>query len=138
MSADRTGSAIIFMVAAAAMLCSPGAAAEPPRKSKTQKSSLLLGNRSLEMAAKEICVLSGAWASGEPLRYEAWDKCSALSVRSVPAGELAEQLRSEVGPKRPRTDIPVGAEVIEVANDFSRVLIYRGPGGETLEVLVGD
>lgn len=97
-----------------------------------------LGPRTLQGRPKTICVITGSWADGAPFRYEAWDRCEKMKVRTVTekdfkdAPSLGED--DEVGVKA----IPRGAEVIEMSNGTSTILIFRDAQGMQRHIRTQD
>ena len=100
--------------------------------------SFKVGGRILRGKLKVICVIEGKWSNGDDLRYEAWDACSKMRVRTVPrseyAGAVALGNKDDVGV----ADIPANSEVLELSNDFSGVLIFRDRNGAVREIMTRD
>lgn len=96
-----------------------------------------IGSRSLEGRPKTICVIEGKWADGEPFRYDAWDTCSKMNVRSVSEKDYRDA-PSLGNDQYGVADIPRGSEVLELENGVSKTLVFRDRDGVQREILSGD
>lgn len=97
-----------------------------------------VGSRSLEGRPKQICVIAGKWADGEPFRYETWDACSEMHVRAVTEAEYKDAPSLGSDDQYSVADIPRGSEVLEISNGFSAALIFRDRDGVQREILSKD
>ena len=124
------------LVIGATMSTPAAAVAKPAAAAKIHRFDV--GGVTFGGSAKTICVIEGKWRSGELFRFEAWDECSEMRLRRLPAGAY-QQTRS-LGTNRDYTvaDIPAGAEVIEVSNDYSSVLLFNDRRGVMREILSRD
>jgi hypothetical protein len=114
----------------------PLAAAKPAAAGKPHRFNV--AGTTIEGSAKTICVIEGKWKDGEYFRFEAWDGCSEMRMRRLPAAEV--QNAGSLGESRDHTaaDVPPGSEVIEVSNDYSAVLLFRDATGTMREILARD
>ena len=117
-------------------LSSTAPAAKPATAAKPHR--FKVGNAIFAGSAKTICVIEGKWADGEHFRFEAWDECRAMRMRRVP--ESGYRGAPSLGASKDYTvaDIPPGAEVLEVSNDYSSVLLFRDRRGAMREILSRD
>ena len=83
-------------------------------------------------------MIEGKWNDEEYFRYEAWDECSQLRMRRVPAGEYRDAPSLGTSGDYTVVHIPSGAEVLEVSNDYSSVLLFRDRNGVMREILSRD
>lgn len=87
---------------------------------------------------KPVCVIEGEWRDGGTFRYQAWTRCRDLSVGRLTFDEVPR------GPLPGRDNhhalkaLTPSSEIIEVANDYSRVILFRGADGRTIEVMISD
>lgn len=118
------------------MSFTPPAAAAPAAAGKPHRFNV--AGTTFEGTSKTICVIEGKWKDGEYFRFEAWDGCSEMRMRRLPAAEIRNA--SSLGERRDHTaaDVPQGAEVIEVSNDYSTVLLFRDAAGVMREILSRD
>lgn len=88
--------------------------------------------------AKTICVIEGEWADGEYFRYEAWDRCAEMTMRRTSRKEFKneESYGNEDDPQI--TDTPLKAEVLELTNGSSSVLLFRDRKGVMREITISD
>lgn len=123
-----------FLLAAGIALAGSGLAAAVPGPANTFR----VGKRLLVGRPKTICVIEGKWADGAPFRYEGWDNCGKMHVRSVTEKEYKEA--PSLGEHNDVTvaDIPQRAEVLEISNEFSTTLVFRDRRGIQREILSGD
>lgn len=105
----------------------------------SQARAFKVGPLSFIGTSKSICVIKGRWRDGQPFRYEAWDECNRMVMRearmksvrtTVPLGERKRDTQV--------SDIPRNAQVFEISNGYSRVLVFRDVDGNTREILSGD
>jgi hypothetical protein len=101
--------------------------------------SFKVGTSTFSGTAKSICVIKGNWADGEVFRYEGWDECRQMRIRHA----SKETIRGAVahGDMKRRTkvsDIPAGAEVFEISNNYSQVLVFKDASGAVREILSRD
>lgn len=135
--AGRTPALLGSALVAGAIVFAPAAtAAKPAPAAKLHRFDV--GGVPFAGSEKTICVIQGRWRNGEPFRFEAWDECSEMRLRRVPAEEY-RQARS-LGTNRDYTvaDIPAGAEVLEVSNGYSSVLLFNDRRGVMREILSRD
>ena len=94
-----------------------------------------VAGRTIVGTPKMNCVLEGKWADGSRFRYEAWDACSRIKVRRVTeqdARRNGEPIEGDFA------DIPPGAELVEVSNAYSTVVLYLDRDGEMKELTTAD
>lgn len=106
-------------------------------KAKLPSKTFKVGRVTFEGTPKTICIIRGRWADGESLRYEAWDECSEMTLRHIAASEYrnAPSLgEGDTGVK----DTPTGAEVFEISNQYSSVLLFRDKKGVKRTIMTGD
>ena len=114
------------------------ASADAGGSNESHTTTFKVGARVLHGQPKTICVLQGSWADGEPLRFETWDECSKMRVSSARPKDYRDAPQLGDGDKATAEDIPENAEVLQVSNDFSTVLIFREAAGKVQELLVKD
>jgi hypothetical protein len=125
-----------LLAASGTILISAASAAKPSAAAKPHRFNV--AGTTFEGSAKTICVIEGKWKDGEYFRFEAWDECSEMRMRRLPAAEL-QDVRS-LGDRSDHTaaDVPQGAEVIEMSNDYSTVVLFRDTAGIMREILSRD
>lgn len=127
-----------FMIVAACFLAistpiGVSAAPSPPKATRTFK----VGQATFTGTSKTICVIEGQWADGEPFRYEAWDRCAAMTITRVPPTDRDQVVEQVLGPNRTFT-VPAGSEGFHIGNDYSTVWVFRNRQGEVEEMLISD
>lgn len=126
------------MLALALPIAQEQAAAAPnTRGERSGLKTFKVANRSFTGTAKTICVLEGSWADGESFRYEAWDRCDKITIEWVRA-KSTPQTVEQVHGRNKTFVIPAGSEGFIVANDHSRVWLFRDKEGEVQEILISD
>ena len=121
---------------AAAMCLSSSAMAQSAKSSGTQR-QFKVGPSVLIGRPKNVCVLEGKWADGEPFRYQAWDSCSKITIEWVAPVRRPQTVNQVYG--RDRTFvIPAGRDGYKISNDSSGVWLFRNNDGEVEEILVRD
>lgn len=97
-----------------------------------------IGTRSLEGRPKTICVIDGKWADGEYFRYETWDACNKMRVRTASEKDYKGTPSLGSSDCYSVADIPRGSEVLEISNGVSATLVFRDRKGIQHEILTGD
>ena len=126
----------LALIASCMTFATSTSAAKPAAGAKPHRFNV--GGSVFAGSAKTICVIEGKWRDGGFFRFEAWDECSQMRMRRMPAASYRDV--SAHGSNRGYTvaDIPRGAEVLEVSNSYSSVLLFRDKGGEMREILSRD
>lgn len=121
-----------LILLAAAALAAP---ANPARAAPIQ---FPIGDRVLTGRGPGNCLIEGRWGNGARLRYRAWDVCAKLSVRLVPRASIGAA--TPLGSDRTTrvSDIPARAEILQIDNATSSVLLFRDKAGRQREILIGD
>lgn len=135
MSVKRIRVARIICALTGAML---GFADRPASAATPAETTLKVGKPAFTGSPKTICVIEGLWADGQPFRFEAWDQCHKMEVRRVNVDQYAGSPSLGEKDDYEVTDIPVGAEVLEVGNEHSVVLLFRDREGVMRQILVRD
>lgn len=124
---------LAFLGAVLGVICQSASAA-PAAKTTTYK----VGTSTFTGSSKTICVIEGQWADGLPVRYEAWDRCSAMKVRRVTAKQYVGSPSLGAYDDFEITDIPPGSDVLEVGNEHSVILLFRDRKGVMREIMIRD
>lgn len=96
-----------------------------------------VGGSTFSGTAKTVCVIKGKWADGELFRYETWDECKQMHIRRA-SKETIRMAIPHGDTDAKTTDIPPNAEVFEISNNYSQVLVFKDASGVTREILSGD
>lgn len=128
---------LIGCVLASTSIVVPGIAAAKPAPAP-EAHRFDVGGSIFAGSAKTICVIEGQWKDGEHFRFEAWDECSQMRMRRVAATTYRSARSLGNNQDFTSADIPAGAEVLELSNDFSSVLLFRDINGVMREILSRD
>jgi hypothetical protein len=126
----RTRLAVPLTLAAALAGSAPLPAQEP--------ATIAVEGMRLQASDRPSCLLVGEWPDGSPLQYLAWDACAQLSVRRVGAEAVRGAASLGIDDHVTVADIPPGAPILEIANDYSVVILFPDRDGVTQEILIGD
>lgn len=88
--------------------------------------------------SETICVFEGEWADGEPFRYQGWDTCPKMKITRGDQVKYRSENPRGNDKRLSGRDIPSGAEVIDITNGASTVILFRDATGHTREILIRD
>jgi hypothetical protein len=97
-----------------------------------------VGSRALVGRPKTICEIKGKWADGGHFRYEAWDSCGKMRVRTVSEKDYKDAPSLGDDGHYSVADIPAGSEVLEISNGVSTTLVFRDRNAVQREILSRD
>jgi hypothetical protein len=122
----------LSMIAAALGSLTQAVQAAPPTR------LFKVGGGTITGTPKTICVLEGKWSDRESWRYEAWDTCARMRILRVSRSALQGVVPLGSRKDTVLADIPASAELFEIANTTSRVIIFRDQQGRLREIMTGD
>lgn len=128
-----------FTLLFASLMFAPAAVAAKPSKTSAPVAHVFkVGRTVFAGKSKTICVIEGKWLDGDEFRYEAWDKCSALNLTRGTQAQFVSVRPRGTDKRFSGQDIPAGAEVFEISNEYSSVLVFRDQYGIQREIMTRD
>ena len=109
--------------------------AAPPAPVPTR--TFQVEGRKFDGKDKLVCVMEGTWSDGEFFRYEAWDRCSDMTLSRIAPSKEDETVEQVYGKNRTFI-IPAGSESFVIGNDYSTVQLFRNREGDMEEILISD
>ena len=109
--------------------------AAPPASAPTR--TFQVEGRKFDGKDNLVCVLEGTWSDGDYFRYEAWDRCSEMTLSRIVPSKQDETVEQVYGKNRTFI-IPAGSESFVIGNDYSTVRIFKNRDGVMEEITIRD
>lgn len=127
----------VSAVAAGSTICAFAPALAAARGTHGRPHQFKVGSTTFTGTPKTVCVTKGMMSDGKSFRFEAWDECAKMRIRRLLATEYKNAPSLCTNDSFTVADIPPGADVIEVSNDYSSVLLFHDKNGVLGNILSG-